>query len=64
MAKKMKILGLGLPTLAVAGAAVWYFFIRKKPVTTTPVYRPGVRPITTPVQQQPISGLGREIEVF
>lgn len=63
MAKKMKILGLGLPTLAVAGAAIWYFFIRKKTPTSAPVRVP----VKLPPQSKAkiISGLGQsEIEVF
>lgn len=63
MAKKFKVLGFGLPTLAVAGAAVWYFFLRKKTSAVTTPYRPGVKPVTTPVK--PMDGLSKnEIEVF
>ncbi len=63
MAKKMKILGLGLPTLAVAGAAVWYFFLRKKTQQIGPVRPPRGMAPTQPVR--PINGLGQsEIEVF
>jgi len=35
--KGKKILGLGIPTLAVGAVAIWYFFLRKKGIggTTT-----------------------------